>query len=318
MFPEIFFRIINNYKYYSTLITVNGFWWSIATDFVVPLLIAGGVAYMAFRIFVLESRRDQKRIISKENQIRHDKLLYFSTLVHNVLQNSEQQTEHLNDLVNALKSDPIPFHLMTIVPLNDHKRIVEIINLEVYLLSYASHFNSERNISILEFQKIISSVDYLYSTFLNLRDFHLNAQNFDTDRKLRFSGLFDSAYAKLQIVYIIFQREDNSYSKQFFQWFENFATKSEGKNTDISYYYSQFFDPLHSLLSQYIINNQPLRMEILDLISICKNAILIYDGMKLASADLISDYEDDIININSSIKGLKRDSKPLLDKFLDK
>lgn len=300
----------------QTFLNPNSVWWHLGRDFLVPIGIAVLAGFIAYNIFVKETNRDKKKEQDRLDQLRDDKLLYFSTLVNSILQNSRQQQEHLSELINSIKNDGISFHLMIQVPLYDHKRVVELINLEDYILSFANYFHTDRINAILEFQQIIASIDYLYSTFTHLIDVHLRAQNFDDARKIRFAHLFASAYEKLQVFFVIFERADNNYSKEFFQCFETFSSSHQGNNSDISLYHFKFFKPFHAFFVKYILEKQPIRQEIFDFVAICKNAIQLYTEIEFASKDLNTDYSEDLKHIIESIGELQNNSKRLLSTFL--
>lgn len=299
------------------ILTPDSFWWTLGKDFILPSAIAALAAFMIYYIFIKETKRDKEANKTKKQQESQDKLLYFSTLVHNVLQNSQQQKEHLNALIVSIKDDPISFHLMTQVPLYDHKRIVEIINLEDYLLSFANYFKTNRTNSILEFQKIISSIDYLYSTFTLLIDVQAKSQQFDHERKIRYAQLFQSAHEKLQLFLVIFERLDNKFSKDFFQCFATFSSKHQGKNSDIALYNFIFFQPFHAFFVNYILEKQPIRQEIFDFVAVCKDAISLYAQIEYANKELIADYSVDLKDITDSIDELNGISKRLLSTFLN-
>lgn len=299
----------------SFFLSVNTFWWDLSKDFILPIAIATLAALMAYFIFIKETDRDKKKEELKQQQVRHDKLLYFSALIKSVLENSIQQRNNLNDLINKIGQDHIEFQLMTQIPLYDHKRIIETLDLESYLLSYTNHYNENREDSVKEFKGIMSSIDFLYDQFMQIIDQRLKTQTFDLERKLKFQTIFESSHKALGILILVFERQDNQHSKMFLDIFKTFRENHPGNNYDLTYYNNSFFSPYNEFCINYLEDHQPVTQEILDLATGSRDGMQVYNQIisenEIAKQDLIEQLE----HINQAITELEKHSNNLLTDF---
>lgn len=136
-----------------------------AKDFILPIGIAILAAWMAYYIFVEETKRDREKEEKKKLEERSNKLLYFSTIIKKCIELSIQQKKNIENYIKRVDENSVEFHMMNFVPLNDLKRICTKMNLEEYLQAYIDKIPDSGKKSVEEFNKIISSLDFLYEFF---------------------------------------------------------------------------------------------------------------------------------------------------------
>lgn len=300
---------------YNNYLVLDSFWWDLSKNIFLPILIASGAAYMAYFIFVKETDRDKEKENGKQAQARHDKLLYFSALIKSVLHNSVQQKNNLQELIKKIEKDNIEFHLMTQIPLYDHKRIVETLDLENYLLSYTNYYIENREASVKEFKGIMSSIDFLYDQFMQIIDQRLKSQTFDHERKQNVQEIFERSHKALGILMVVFERRDDKYSKEFFEIFQTFNENHPGNNYDLTYYNNSFFSPFNKFCISFLSDEHVISQPILDLANGSRNGMQVYNQIKSENDTAKEDLTTQLQLIDQTISELEKYSKNLLTDF---
>jgi hypothetical protein len=293
----------------------NGFWWDFCKDFCMPLLLGASAAYMAYYIFIRETKRDKANEQVRKQQDQNDKLTFFSVLFDSALKASIQQKNNIKEQIRNIKKNDVDFHLMTQIPLYDLKRISEELNLEDYLLSYTNHYKNDRVASVKEFKNMVAAIDYLYDVFKQIMDQLQRAQMYDHQRKTRYQELFASAYNILGKLMIAFSRHDPQSHAQCTQLLTVFANNHPGNNFDIIFYQNFFFIPFNNFCTNYLEQGGRVTQDILDLAVFTRDGLQTFDEIKSQNNNIKNDLIGDFKNIYRTLMELRKQSKKLISDF---
>lgn len=293
----------------------NSFWWDFSKDFIVPIGIAILAALTAYYIFISETKRDRRNEDRKKAEERNHKLLFFATLVESCLTVSVQQKNYIKDFIRKIKNDDVDFHLLTFLPLNDLKRVSNVLNLELYMLAFVDKYPSSRKGSIKIFKEIITSIDYLLEIFNQIPKQLEKAQMYDYERKVKMQGLFQSAYNLAGRISMHFEGNDNETSSTLMDLYYNFVNRHPGDYYNINYYYEYFFVPYNDFCSNYIASGKAPLQEIIDLALLTRDAKQLYNQIKSANNVLRADLTIDFKNINRTLIDLRTSARQLLSEI---
>lgn len=291
------------------LATGNGFLWDLFKDFILPISLALGAAWMAYFIFILESNRDKLREENKKNQEKSDKLMFFASLVQGALKVTKQQNENIKTYIKSVRENDIELPPLEMVPLNDLHRISQI-NLEVYLLAYTNEFKSERKFAINEFKDIIECVDFFDEIYKNIFSMMEKAIVFDYERKLKFQEIFHQSFQLLGNIYYEMARHE-AYLPELNKL--NIAFQDNRKdNYDITFYNDYFFEPFNQFfVDKFLLEEKP-STNILDFAQLTRDGMQLFKEIKNKNNSVAQDLENDTIRIDKTIGEFETYSKRIL------
>lgn len=305
--------------FHQTVDTVNSdgssFWWSLFKDFVLPITLGGLAAYMAYFIFVKETKIEKAKERAKKDEERTDKLNYLSALVESALRTSSQQKNNLKNQIKTIRQNNIEFHLMTQVPLYDLKRITEVLNLEEYLLAYTNHYSQDRASSVQEFKNIIASIDYLYDVFQNIIFQLKSSQTYDYQRKKKLQEIFENGWNLSGKLMLHFQQYDPQSYAEFIQLYQNFMQNHQGHNYDLQFYNDFFFEPFNEFSTNYLSVGRRVIPEVLELGIYTRDGKQSFSQIKSENDIVKNDLINDFKIVYRSLLELRADSKRLLQDF---
>ncbi|MFM2224400.1 MAG: hypothetical protein RJA07_602 [Bacteroidota bacterium] len=226
----------------------HSFCYDFSKDFLLPISLALLAAFMAYRVFILETQKENK----KKKKDEEERLQYFGLMINSVLNLSKIQKDLLKNHIRQIHKNQVDFHPLSVVSTNDFKRIVETIKLDDYLIYYANHYSKD---VVAEFQSIIASIDYLYLTFNQISKRILVAEEFDYERKQKFSSKYSEAYPILvNKVFPFFSKNENSNSQKLKAIMDLYAKEYDKKksNYDLEFYYNYFFLPISNFFGEFV------------------------------------------------------------------
>ena len=191
----------------------------------------------------------EKQKIKIEDQTK--KLFIFSSLVKNVIPLVKQQRGHLKDFIEKIRENSIDLPLMTFVPLNDLKRIIDNISFEETGLAYIDKFGNDPE-TAKEFSNILGSVDYLHLEFDLIPGQMIRAQNFDYERKTKVQNIFAKSF---EILGSYMLQQDLNNPNEIVTEIQNVSFKFQEKHTDnydIKFYNDNFFIPMNDLMVKFL------------------------------------------------------------------
>lgn len=292
----------------------NEIWWNASKDFVLPIAIAVLAAYVAYYIFIKETKRDKAIEERKKIEERSDKLLFFSTLIQGCLTTSVQQKNNIKDYIRLIRLNDVDFHLMTFVSLNDLTRVSNVLNLESYLLAYVNNYSADRKKSIKEFKEIIASIDFLLEIYTHIPETLKNAQIYDYERKTKFQNLFQNAYDLTGKIVLKFQNTNPPLVARLNTLYQNFINNYPGNNYDINYYHTYFFIPYNDFCTEYLGLNQPFQ-ELLDLALLTRDGKQLYGQIKSEHQFLKEQITNDFKSIYKTLLDLRQNARNLLSEI---
>ena len=311
--------IINQIIFHQTCesctIGENSFFYNLSKDFLLPVLLALLASYMVYWVFVKETKRDKQKEEDVEIQQQKDNLQFFSNIIASSTRTSEQQNEYLKEFVTLLDSDHVNFHLLTFISLNDLRRVTEDLNLEKYLLAYVNYYNGDRKASIKEFNEIITSVDFLHEILKQIPLQLQKAQEFDTERKLKFQRQFEAAFNLTAKIVVDLQSSDVETSEEMSKLGDAFQTSHPGNNYDLEFYYTHFFVPFNDFAISYILSGKPDNLDIKELGILTRDGKQSYLHILSENQTLAKDFKEQNELITSAIIELKKHAKRLTENF---
>ncbi len=296
------------------LVTQSHFY-DIIKDFLVPATLAITAACVAYFIFVKETRRDRHNDEEKKKQERLYTLTYFSFLAKSIVKTAEQQNNYLNELIGKIENDDVEFHLLTYLPLDDLRRINQVVNLDEYLLAYTDYYKEiDRNTLVKEFKEIISCVDFFYFIFTEMRNVQQRALLNDEANKRRYQDLFYKGYNILaDVEYAL--RSETTFHSAFLQITNTISANHKGNNYDLIFYQKYFFEPINELCVNYLDSGLPEIRVVADLAVITRDGKQAYLHIKSENQHMKAIVEADYKVISDAIVDLKLASERLCNNF---
>lgn len=285
----------------------NSFWWDVSKDFILPVCLGITAAVVAWVIFVGETKRDRKKEQNAELQSQINNLHFFLNVSEKILKMARQQVVYMNDLVKKVKETPRNTPLLTFLPLHDVRRLSHETALEKYMHAYIAQFNEKREILIIEFNNIVSSVDYFLDVFTMLRGEMERSVKADFERKNQLKKIFDLANEAFGLIL-----EDKSFDgkikNDLLAIGDHFYRGLLKNNLDAIYYHNNYFTPFFN----YFIGLKPEKMNklLLDFGAHLRDGLSQYGLIVDANLQMAEE-------IVSQIKGIEKVIS-LLDKSLDR
>lgn len=304
--------VVHNYEEIAK--TDHSFWYDFLKDYVLPLGLGFIAACVAYYIFVAETKRDRQKEIDAKAQERNDKLIFFSASVESALKTAIQQEGYLKEYLRLIREDDVNFHHIKYVPLNNFQRIVEVLNLETYLLAYVNKYNTDRTASVKEYKNILANIDYLYHNFKHLFGQIERAQQHDYERKLGYQNTFYKIFNSLGAIYSELQ-EDQENFERFRDIIDAFTNNHQNDNYNITFYFENFFTPINNFFLDYFGANKP-RTEALTAAAVAsRDGKQMYQHIKVENQKLREELSQDFKGIYKSILDLRKLSAVLIAGF---
>jgi hypothetical protein len=147
-----------------------------AKDFILPFALGGLAAWMAYYVFYRGSVLEKAKAEGVRLQSVRDRLSYFTALLASIYKTASEQQVFLRDWVKKAKADDVNFHLMSYLPMQDLRRLVEM-HPEPYLLAFVEFYGKDRKKAVQDFQSIIAICDFLEAMFESLKQQLKNGQD---------------------------------------------------------------------------------------------------------------------------------------------
>lgn len=288
---------------------------SLWSDLIIAIL--GGVigTGSAILVFYLSNRRQVKIDNLKKLENQNNKLYYLASLLKSSINILKAQKDNLKRFVYDLKKDPIYVPDMSFVPMYDIKRIVEVLNLEDYFLSYTLKYGTTLE-NVKEYKSIISSLDFLYATFNSIVGELEKGKLHDHERKVQFNSDYQEAYEIFGRILFYLDRNQPPLRKDVTDAYKNF-TDNFTNPYDLEYYYDYFIVPLHNIFAAYV--SDPTNHMTEDIMSFSvkiKNLRSLFEYKKSNNVVFANDLLKYANPIIKQIKALEKDSSRLI-KMLD-
>lgn len=304
--------VVHNYQEVTK--ADHSFWYDFLKDYILPLILGFIAACVAYYIFVAETKRDRKKEIDLKAQEQNDKLIFFSTSVESALKTAIQQEGYLKEYLRLIRQDDVNFHHIKYVPLNNFQRIVEVLDLETYLLAYVNKYNTNRTASVKEYKNILANIDYLYHNFKQLFGQIERAQQHDYERKLEYKNTFYKIFNSLAAIYSELQQDQINFER-FRDIIDAFTNNHQNDNYNITFYFEHFFTPINDFFLDYFGANNP-RTEALTAAAVAsRDGKQLYQHIKVENQQLRNELSQDFKGIYRSILDLKRLSAVLISNF---
>lgn len=250
--------------------------YDVCKDFVLPIVAMIATIWLAFRIFVKETRQNSKR----ENKIKlereNEKLKFFSSLVKESFTSIEQQLQNMTQNIALTKTDNISFHYLRHIPLNNLKRISESNSIEEFLHSFTSRYRNDPD-KVKTFQVIISSIDYFLFQFILIEEQWKKAQHYDFERKMKFKDLYERSINQLGSIMIKNKDRLHEVLDKFYNVKKDFEKKiALTSKYDLTCHCENFLIPINKICQ----DNIELMPAIYDLGMLTRDAIATFKHIK--------------------------------------
>ncbi|MDE1191432.1 MAG: hypothetical protein PW786_04745 [Arachidicoccus sp.] len=275
-----------------------------AKDFILPIGIAILAAWMAYYIFVEETKRDREKEEKKKLEERSNKLLYFSTIIKKCIELSIQQKKNIENYIKRVDENSVEFHMMNFVPLNDLKRICTKMNLEEYLQAYIDKIPDSGKKSVEEFNKIISSLDFLYEFFKKIPKQMEKSQLHDYNRKLSFTDYYNKSWNLTGEIMLQIQKEDGNLFNKFQRILGVLKEKMPKDNYDLEFHYQYFLAPLNELCADYFIHTTSPEQKIIELTILTRDGMEVYEQIKSQNSLIANDFRYEMEQIETTLEEL--------------
>lgn len=290
--------------------------YDIGKDYLLPLVLGGIGAGIAWKIFVSETRRDRKREIKNKKEEQEDKVFYFASLLENSLAISREQNNHIKLFIEGSKKDPTNINQIPWVPLNDIKRISKQINVEEYLLSYISVFKSDRKELVNEFKNIIALVDYLDSQFDQIPRRLKFSSDFILEKQHDFQRTFKEAYKITGDLMFYYNNHNLVLAAKLSKIIGDMNASTEGKETDMKLFIDNFLVPIQDFCSDMLTTSKENTFEIQKLLHLTREGQTIYKQIMVQVDGTIATLVRDHEKIDGVLKTLVKLSERILRLYL--
>ncbi|MGZ4072715.1 MAG: hypothetical protein ACXVDZ_04335 [Bacteroidia bacterium] len=294
-------------NYYSQLL------WDLGKDYVLPIILASGAAYMAYYIFVKETKRDKTKEDERKKQDQIDKLFFFSTLVGNAIDSAVQQKDNIKEHIRNVKKDDVNFHIITWISVNDIRRITQELNLEEYLLAYTNYYDGDRKATVKEFMNIISGIDYLQEVFEQIPNSLELAQKYDDERKTTIASLFAKSYNLLGDLFIYLQQNSPSEYAILNEIMKKFHENKPDDLSKVEFYNEYFFIPINDFCVKNLKPEEQILEQFKELAILTRDCKQTFNQIKFENNRINAELFDDFKTICKTIKDLNEYSKRILE-----
>ncbi len=266
--------------------------WNVIKDFVIPIGIALFAAWGAYQIFVLESRRDNRKDQERKDQEkqkeqeekdeeRNEKLLYFASLIKSCLELSISLKNNLKEYIRKIKMLINPIPPMGLRASNDLIRVAENMDLENYMLAFTHRFSAEKKESLVKFRKIIGCVDYFNFMYKQIKDKTIDFNNRHYERQIKFFDYYKQGFPltnQISMILQIHNAESEAY-KEFSIIATKYTEMNKSKELDHIEFIQKYFNiPYNDFCKRYLrFIDQVGRSELSQLEVITMDGIKMYE-----------------------------------------
>jgi len=132
----------------------SSFWETLAGSFMGTIT--------AFFIFLLESKREKRKIKDEKKENYKSALIYFKLLLENIIKTTHKQVLAYHEHAVQIKERPLEFNLLRLFISKDVERILNKLDQERLFQAYLQEFGNSVEV-IKEFQSVFSILDYFHS-----------------------------------------------------------------------------------------------------------------------------------------------------------
>jgi hypothetical protein len=282
-------------------------------DFVLPIIIAGVAAYMAYWVFIKETKRDKKKEIETEKQRQQDKLYYFSNSVKSIHAISRDQNEANLVFAKSQAENPSQVQQIAYLSLNEFRRICSDLPLEEFMLAYANYYGSNRKEAIREFNQIIIRIDVLYEAFKNTKEHYRMTQDLEQHAKLTLMEHFRMAHTLATMLSDNFKKSAPDLAYEINQIARAFQSEQASRNVEFCYHH--FFIPFNNFAVKYLSAGLPETSLLQQLAIQTRDGKSVYEQMVRENKGLSEDFKKKYDSLKPVIEDLKKHTKQLLADF---
>ena len=186
-----------------------------------------------------QNKKGKEEKEKQEQQQNRDTLIYFQSVVKDILQVVKQQLEELQKYIQQVRADSLNVAALTYLPLFQLKRLVDGGSVDRILATYIRQFPGEK--SAKDFAAIMVTTAYLYSQLLLFPEESKRAILYDYERKREYQQLFKEAYALVGTYMIpIDPAHPTPGAVELQQIMEEFWAHHIN-NHDLAFYHQRFF-----------------------------------------------------------------------------
>ncbi len=221
--------------------------------------------FFSYLIYVGSIRKDEQAQKKSHQQQTKDVLIYFQSLVKNVISTLKIQIAKLEEYIAQTNSDSLNIGPLTYLPLFQLTRIAEGDSIDRILAAYIERFPGEE--SVKEFSEIVAIVEYFYGQLLQLPEEIKRALNYDFESKTKYQTLFQQCYGLLGRYMLdkdpTHPTPGSATLALVMQDFKDNYTD----NYDLAHFYKYFFIPVNRALYQLLngIEDDPIFVELIHL-----------------------------------------------------
>ncbi|SDJ48115.1 hypothetical protein SAMN04487898_10345 [Pedobacter sp. ok626] len=298
----------------SWLVATTPSAYELAKDIILPLTLAALAAFVAWWIFIIETKRDKKKEIKLERQQERDKLSYFSIMIRTIIDDVEYQNNALKEFSDQISIDPLQIPMMTYLSLNNLRRITFDLDLEKYLLAYVSYFDRDRQQAVREFNTMSGSLDVLFEIFKSLPEQLEKSHGYDHSRKEKFQEIQTTAHNLLGPLTIRLQTTAPAVANELGAIGLKFFSAAASPY-DLKLYYDLFFVPFNKFATKYVGRGMAEDALIAELATLTRDGKQVYLQIIQENKAIAQNFLDQVNTITDAIADLKEASSRLNENF---
>lgn len=321
-----FFQVFFNQ--YSTVQEQAHTWYDWSKDFIWPIVIALVGAWVALKVFFNGVRVNQaaeraRRDVelqderNRKNQERNDKLLFFATILNNVINVADRQKKYMLEFIENTNKDQVTHHPFHKASLNEIRRVTNVIDTEQYLLSYTNFYSKDRKEAVTQFSNILGNVDFLHDIFVGQQE----AINKGLDIYQRRINDFGSIQKQTDIFLRNFYLNPNSLPKALYLelklLYDEYHKKCEENKSLYALFVDFLFEPLEKFCLKCFSSGVSITQELRQLYEFTLAGISEFNLLKLSHLNLAQYFQDQTSDIEGCINQLKTITNHLRKDFLD-
>lgn len=289
-------------------------WIDIGIPIIVALLAIAG----AYLIFVVETKAAKRKEDASKAVERREKLFYYTMILKRAVEVAKQQKEYVQNFVDNINNDSLTFPELQYIPLNQIKKVAELQDEELLMLSYVKFFG-EAEKSVKEFDEMNSSIEYLQESFSAIKNqIHL-AQTFDHERRIKIKELYKEGSKMITPVFQFFSSHYPPMNDTINEILKTHVEANKNGLYTILQIHDNFMLPLFNSLTTYILDpKKPQYSYIYELIEVLREGLQVFDDIKNQNLHVASQINGDVINIEESISNVTNFSGNLMKTFVAK
>ncbi|MFM9952189.1 MAG: hypothetical protein ACKV1O_29935 [Saprospiraceae bacterium] len=285
------------------------FWSNLFVE-VMGAFVGAGAAIL---IFYNQIKHDRKKEAGKKIEEQKENNFYLNSLIQSTLNRVTKQREAIKKFYEEIESNPIEIPIISLIPMQDLKRLAKVVDNEIYYYSFLEEFGKTKEIAD-KYRKITVSVDYLNAAVVQMEDILWKDRQFDRDRKLKYKELFENGMDATVEIAKQFEQTNPRFSDVIFKYivlYHESCAAAEPQQLSLDSIQNIYIKPFKSKLVLDRFTDLP---EARQIITNLKQVEFAFSDIVMNNKKNAEPFKEFYKNFGSAIEKLEENSKEIKEK----